>query len=418
MLTGCMGIPVSYSEEENQFERDIEQLIGSNAAAVEGKLGHPTSRVRLYDSTVFIYARVAEANVLDLLVPVATYKNTALLCYNLVFDANNQLVKFGRGWYAYSGYHSPRHLCQMWIDSKDYRYEPSGKAQQYDPENVPVPEDYYECDYNEEKIKEEKPVYWKPVKYLWSADEEELTVAAESGNPEARLQLYWHDARDGMYWLCRAANQGYPKARYRVAQLYEFGDDGVGKDLIGAYMWYDLAAKSCHPWARKDALRISRDSLSEDERVEAALMIEQWSAIDCKSWSSNLHKKDESVSEEYLLSNAEAGDAKAQWELYKLSVSSGERDFKWLCKAAEGGDYRARWELGYLHLNGLYGIQKDLVLSVMWYTLVESAGYDPKGVDNIREQLTPEQLTEAEHLYDNWIPGQCEHNLVPDNPRN
>ena len=85
-----------------------------------------------------------------------------------------------------------------------------------------------------------------------SADESELTVAAESGNPEARLQLYWHDTGEGMYWLCRAANQGYPKARYRVAQLYEFGDDGVNQDLVRAYMWYDLAAQACHPWARKD----------------------------------------------------------------------------------------------------------------------------------------------------------------------
>jgi len=126
----------------------------------------------------------------------------------------------------------------------------------------------------------------------------------------------------------------------------------------------------------------------------------------------------EPVSEEVLLSEAETGNVTAQWELYKRRKSRGEYDFKWLCKAAEQGDYRSRWELGYLYHYGLYGVRKDLVLSVMRYSLVESVGHDPKGVDNIREQLTPEQLTEAEHLYDNWIPGRCERDLVPDNPRN
>jgi TPR repeat protein len=142
--------------------------------------------------------------------------------------------------------------------------------------------DYYECNYEEEQRKKEKPVYWKPVKYLWSADENELTIAARSGNPEARLQLYWNATN--LYWLCRAANQGYPKARYRFAQLYEFGDDGIGKDLKHAYLWYDLAAQACHPWARKDALRISQVLLTDDEPQDATRMIEQWSSVDCKSW--------------------------------------------------------------------------------------------------------------------------------------
>jgi hypothetical protein len=135
--------------------------------------------------------------------------------------------------------------------------------------------------------------------------------------------------------------------------------------------------------------------------------------------SSYAHRQGaEPVSEEVLLSEAETGNVAAQWELYKRRKSRGEYDYKWLCNAAEQGDYRARWELGYLYHYGLHGVRKDLVLSVMWYSLVESDGHDPKGVDNIREQLTPEQLTEAEHLYDAWKPGQCEHDLIPDNPRN
>jgi len=102
----------------------------------------------------------------------------------------------------------------------------------------------------------------------------------------------------------------------------------------------------------------------------------------------------------------------AHWVLYKNSKSHGVHDFKSLCTAAEEGDYRARWELGYIYLNGLYGVSKDLVKSVMWYSLVEADGHNPTGVDHIRKQLTPEQLTEAEHLYENWKPGRCEREIL------
>ena len=117
------------------------------------------------------------------------------------------------------------------------------------------------------------------------------------------------------------------------------------------------------------------------------------------------------ASEVVLLSEVKIGNATAMWALYNRKKSRGQFEFVWLCKAAEQGDYRARWELGYLHNNGLHGVRKDLVLSVMWYGLVEADGHDPKGVDNIRKQLTPEQLIEAEHLYENWKPGQCEREI-------
>ena len=54
----------------------------------------------------------------------------------------------------------------------------------------------------------------------------------------------------------------------------------------------------------------------------------------------------------------------------------------------------------------------------MWYSLVEADGHNPKGVDNIREQLTPEQLSEADHLYENWKPGRCEREIMGTEPIN
>lgn len=108
----------------------------------------------------------------------------------------------------------------------------------------------------------------------------------------------------------------------------------------------------------------------------------------------------------------DAFSQKQSRERKNVLLDSGEYDFKQLCTAAEQGDFRARWELGYIYYNGLYGVNKDLAQSVMWYSLVEADGHNPKGVDNIREQLTPEQLIEAEHLYENWKPGRCERDLT------
>jgi TPR repeat protein len=278
-----MGFPVDYPEEEDRFQDNIERLIGSDIHAVEKQLGDPTSRIRFYDSITFIYARVTTTTA----VGAGVFDAPVLLCYDLKFDENEILVDFERNWISYSGYHKPKKLCQMWIDSRDYyQYDPWEKRKSilYEPDKIPVTQDYYECDFAVEKAKREKPVYWKSVTFLFSASEAELKAAAKSGNPGARLQLYWNDTEDGLYWLCRAANQGYPKARYRIAQLYEFGDDGFEKNLLLAHAWYDLAAKACHPWARKDTLRISSELLDEEQIKKSNMIIEKIIPLDCSSW--------------------------------------------------------------------------------------------------------------------------------------
>ena len=43
---------------------------------------------------------------------------------------------------------------------------------------------------------------------------------------------------------------------------------------------------------------------------------------------------------------------------------------------------------------GLYGIKKDRVLSLVWYSLAD--------VENMRDELTPEQLAYADSLIENW----------------
>ena len=85
------------------------------------------------------------------------------------------------------------------------------------------------------------------------------------------------------------------------------------------------------------------------------------------------------------------GELNAQWELYKHGKRHGHYYLNLIRNAAQHGDYRAQCELGYIYCYGLYGVGKNLILSLALYMLVEAEGcYCLSGADYIREQLTPE----------------------------
>jgi TPR repeat protein len=228
----------------------------------------------------------------------------------------------------------------------------------------------------------------------------------EKSNDEVYLQFYYNtveaDSTSAHRWLCKSADQGNSEARYRLGMLYENGGEGIRKDYVSSYLWYVLSSQSGSYWGGRHALRLRENHLNAESITAAENMVAAWQPGQCEI----------DLALDIFKERAARGDPDAQWKLYKLNKYHGEYDFKWLCKAAEQGDYRAQWELGYLHGYGLYGVRKDLVLSLMYYSLVEAAGHDPKGVDNMRKQLSPEQLTEAEHLYESWKPGRCEREIL------
>lgn len=94
----------------------------------------------------------------------------------------------------------------------------------------------------------------------------------ESNQRLSRLKKY-----DGasLKWLCRAAEEGHPRAQYRVAYLYENGEAGVAKDTIRAYVWY---RKSGNQLAYQRVLR----DLTGDDQVSAEILRETWSSGQCE----------------------------------------------------------------------------------------------------------------------------------------
>jgi TPR repeat protein len=109
---------------------------------------------------------------------------------------------------------------------------------------------------------------------------------AKRGNLEAQLQQYYslviRAPADAHQWLCKSADQGHPDARYRLALLYEYGNEGFERDYIRAYLWYVLAAETGSYWAGRHLQRLARDHLSPDDTVEAKKALREWKPGQCE----------------------------------------------------------------------------------------------------------------------------------------
>jgi uncharacterized protein len=109
---------------------------------------------------------------------------------------------------------------------------------------------------------------------------------------------------------------------------------------------------------------------------------------------------------------AEQGNAHAQDALgfaYQSGVGA-QRDYseaaKWFRKAAEQDSIDAQFNLGEMYELG-NGVSQDYVLAYMWFTLVASHGtrpYATRARDRVAQQMTPDQIAQAERLAREWKP--------------
>jgi TPR repeat protein len=109
---------------------------------------------------------------------------------------------------------------------------------------------------------------------------------------------------------------------------------------------------------------------------------------------------------------AEQGNAHAQDALgfaYQNGVGV-QRDVgqaaKWFRKAADQDNLDAQFNLGEMCELG-NGVPQDYVLAYMWFTLVASHGtraYATRGIDRVAQQMSPEQIAEAQKLAREWKP--------------
>ncbi len=71
----------------------------------------------------------------------------------------------------------------------------------------------------------------------------QIRKRAYEGDPEAMhsYAAFPEDRSESWKWLCRAANQDYPKAQGLVGHYYRKGLDPIKRNLLKAYVWYKLA---------------------------------------------------------------------------------------------------------------------------------------------------------------------------------
>jgi hypothetical protein len=119
---------------------------------------------------------------------------------------------------------------------------------------------------------------------------------------------------------------------------------------------------------------------------------------------------------EWLRRSANQGYARAQFALGEKyakgdGIAKDEAEAaRWYTLAADQGDYSAQLYLGVLYEYGR-GVARDLVQAYKWYAIAarQVAARNPKSQaiknrDYLVGKLTPDELSEAQRLIDNWNP--------------
>jgi TPR repeat protein len=380
LTAGCIPIPLLPSGEVHETENDVDELLDNNASRgdVIESLGIPTRQHESAISYLVCRKAVGIGYIICLPYQCAGGDLRGTECFELILEFDDN--------YRLAGY-------------KKLSFESDFKT---------------------------------PAGSIWETTYPKiLREQSNYGDVESQFNLYLIEKEnpENIKRLCHLAGRmGHTKAQMEIARLYWRRND-IDDNRSKSYMWYRIAATKDYsegPYkdepTQKSAMveaEYKRQKVLTPDQLRIATQLQLQSF-----WKPEHCERDLVLDKEQALKilqkRAIQGESHAQWELYKRSKSRGEHDFKWLCKAADQGNYRARGELGYLHHYGLYGVRKDLVLSAMWYGLVESGGPNPKGVNNIHKQLklTPEQLIEVKRLYLNWKPGHCEREIFGTEPNN
>lgn len=181
----------------------------------------------------------------------------------------------------------------------------------------------------------------------------------------------------------------------------------------------------------------NREYESQTSEKETTMMGDSEAHVQLYSERKHMIWKKEFADE--LQSQAENGDAEAQFKLYFLDEKAS---LKWLCRAADQGHTEAEMWLGYLFETGSYGISRDYAQSYLWYRRAaigphqkeiedKVEKFDPsdhmyfsckkskreicrkaRKIVELKEKLGAEGMTRAEFLLEQWKPGDCEKGFL------
>lgn len=169
----------------------------------------------------------------------------------------------------------------------------------------------------------------------------------------------------------KLAEQGNAEAQFEIGALYNFGEDGIQKDLREAVKWYKKSADQGYALAQR-------------------------ALGSCYACGTGV-EKDTQDAVKWFRKAAEQGDSAAQCMLgdHYAAGEGVKKDMKeavkWFRMAAEQGDFSAQHALGDCYAKG-EGVEKDTKEAVKWLgraEMTEHNIYPEKLQIKIREKLVP-----------------------------
>ena len=208
-----------------------------------------------------------------------------------------------------------------------------------------------------------------------------LQQAAENGNVEAQYRLgvcyyngcfaeFRQDKRIGREWLEKAAAQGDSDMRFLIGMEYFFGSD-----YDDARRWLQPVVTSESDYASMAVSLLDTIDRAQDKKRPAAP-----ANTAASPHEPSAPPRDPAAEAAEWQRRAEAGDARAQYQLYfRYSLGDGvkqdqETANRWLQQAAGNGDADAQYWLGERYYDGGSGFGKDRAAAFMWLEKAAAQG--------------------------------------------
>ena len=208
-----------------------------------------------------------------------------------------------------------------------------------------------------------------------------LQQAAENDNVEAQYRLgvcyyngcfaeFRQDKRTGREWLEKAAAQGDSDMRFLIGMEYFFGSD-----YDDARRWLQPVVTSESDYASMAVSLLDTIDRAQDKKRPAAP-----ANTAASPHEPSAPPRDAAAEAAEWQRRAEAGDARAQYQLYfRYSLGDGvkqdqETANRWLQQAAGNGDADAQYWLGERYYDGGSGFGKDRAAAFMWLEKAAAQG--------------------------------------------
>ena len=272
----------------------------------------------------------------------------------------------------------------------------------------------------------------------------ELKANAEKGDAESQLHLglYYFggigmekNQAEAMKWFHKAAEQGNSGAENRLGAIYRAGV-GVKKDSAEAVSWYRKSAEQGNAEGQemlgvcyfvgdgvdKDAVeavkwyRKAAEQGDKDAQCALGLCYDRGDGV----------AKDSVEAVKWYQKGADQGDAESQLLLgfcYNdgtgIDINTVEA-MRWFRRAANQGYAPAQGVVGACFVKGSV-VDKDYVEAYKWFSLAKDQGDETakNGFSFVEQQMTPEQISEAQKLVREFKPrkeSSSDNSTSPENP--